>query len=188
MTEDPRRAIARPADFDDQRGWRSGHRRHVDVGVELIGRCLREVGNELEHLAGLLDWPDERAAEDRRVHRVQPVFERRHDAEVAAATAQAPEEVRILLVVRLQQSTVRGDDIRGEHVVACETEMAPDAAEPAAEREPASARVRHRARGRDESERPRLAIEVAEQRCRPRRARYVRRRRRARRASVPGRS
>ena len=43
------------------------------------------------------------AAEDRRADRMQPKFERRHDAEVAAAAAQRPEELRVLALARAHE-------------------------------------------------------------------------------------
>ena len=59
---------------------------------------------------------DEHAARDR-VQRVELELEARDDAEVAAAAADRPEEVRVALVVDLQDPAVGENDLGGEQVV-----------------------------------------------------------------------
>ena len=60
------------------------------------------------------------------------VLDRGDDAEVAAAAAQAPEEIGVLLLGRADEMTVGGDDIEGQCVVAGESEAPAEAAEAAA--------------------------------------------------------
>ena len=92
---------------------------------------------------------------------MQLEIERGRDAEIAAAAAQAPEQILVLLRAGGDEFAVGGHQVDGAHVVAGEAEAAAEAAEAAAEREPAHAGVRHRAgRGR-ETVRQRLAIERA---------------------------
>jgi hypothetical protein len=61
------------------------------------------------------------------------------DAEVAAAAAQRPEEVRVLVGRRADEAPVGGDQLAGEQVVAGEPVLALEPARAAAEREPGDA-------------------------------------------------
>jgi hypothetical protein len=72
---------------------------------------------------------------------VQPELELGHDAEVAAAAAQAPEQLRVARSVDLQPLAVGGHQLVGGNVVAREPQLPREPAHPAAEREPADARV-----------------------------------------------
>ena len=92
---------------------------------------------------------------------MQLEIERGGDAEIAAAAAQAPEELLVLLRAGGQEFSVRRDHVDGAHVVAGEAEAAAEPAEAAAQREPAHAGVRHRARGGRQPVRQRFAIERA---------------------------
>ena len=68
---------------------------------------------------------------------VQPQLEPRHDAEVAAAAADRPEEIGVRRGVDPQQLPVRGHDVRGEQRVDGHAEGAHEEADAAAERDPA---------------------------------------------------
>jgi hypothetical protein len=70
---------------------------------------------------------------------VQPEREGGHDAEVAAAAAQRPEQVGVLIGVRADLPAVGQHDLRLEQVVDREAEASREVAEPAAEREAADA-------------------------------------------------
>ena len=91
------------------------------------------------------------------------VFDRGDDAEISAAAAQAPQEVRVLLFRRAQEVAVRGDDVEGERIVAGEAEAPAEPAEAAAEREARGAGVRDDARGGRKSKRGAFMVELPEQ-------------------------
>ncbi len=94
---------------------------------------------------------------------MQAELEVRHDAEVAAAAADGPVEVRVLVGIRVQQAAVGGHDVHALHVVERKAEAPREPAEAAAEREAADAGVRDRAAGRDEALRHRLMVDLAEE-------------------------
>ena len=58
------------------------------------------------------------------LHRVQAELEIRHHAEVAAAAAHAPEQLRILFGAGVPQLPVRGDHVDGLEVVDGHAELA----------------------------------------------------------------
>ena len=84
---------------------------------------------------------DEHAA-DHRVDRMQPQVEPRRDAEVAAAAADRPEEVGLVLRVDLPHAAVRRDELGADEAVDREAVPANEVAHAAAERQPTDA---HRA-------------------------------------------
>src|SRR5262249_16043108 len=45
-------------------------------------------------------------------------LERRHDAEIAAATSQPPEQIRVLLGACFHEATIRSDEIGGDEIIA----------------------------------------------------------------------
>ena len=105
-----------------------GDRRHL-LGSGLGGR--HEAGDGLGRR-----WQDEHAARDR-VQRVELELEARDDAEVAAAAADRPEEVRVSLIVDLQDPAVGEDDLGGEQVVDRQALLADEIPDAAAGRQPA---------------------------------------------------
>ena len=68
---------------------------------------------------------------------MEPELEARDDAEVAAAAADRPEEVRVALVVDLQDPAVGEDDLGGEQVVDRQALLADEMPDAAAGRQPA---------------------------------------------------
>ena len=96
---------------------------------------------------------------------MQAEFEVRDDAEVAAAAAHAPEQIRILLGAGVPKLSVGGDHVHRLEVVDRHAESAREATEAAAGRQAAHAGVRHRAERRHESVRHALVIHLAEQRA-----------------------
>src|SRR5262245_57493137 len=66
-----------------------------DDGHELVRRARDEVAVEGEDLTGSRRGVQDEAGEDGRPDSVQLILERRDDAEVAAAAAEAPEEVGV---------------------------------------------------------------------------------------------
>ena len=82
--------------------------------------------------------------------------------EVAAAAAHAPEQIRVFLLARLEQSSVRGDDIHGDHIVAGQAVLADQPAHAAAEGQSGDAcGGDHAHRGR-QAEGLRFAVEFAD--------------------------
>ena len=110
--------------------------------AEEPGRVAGQRGQELavglEHLVGFLDRPERRAADDLR-DRVRLERELGHDAEVAAAAAQRPEEVGVLVGARGHRLPVREDDLGAEQVVDREAVRAREVSHPSAERQAADA-------------------------------------------------
>ena len=94
---------------------------------------------------------------------MEPELERRGDPEVRARAAQAPEELRVLVLARAHLPAVRGDEVDGEQAVDREPEGALQAAEPAAERQPGNAGVRHGADRAGERVLLRRVVELAEE-------------------------
>src|SRR3989304_2311073 len=87
------------------------------------------------------DWAD----------RVQAVLEPGDDAEVAAAAAQAPEQVRVLVLAGLDDLAVGEDDLRTDHAVDRVSQLALQPTGAAAQREPCDAGGGHATAGDGES-------------------------------------
>jgi hypothetical protein len=137
-------------------------RRDLPAGeaAELPWRVLDEVAVELEHGRGVVELVEERTAVNL-LDRVEPVLERRDDAEVPAAAPQRPEQVLVLAVARSHSAPVGGDDLGGDEVVAGKAEAAGQVAHSAAECEPADARRRDHPGGRREPVLVRRVVEDA---------------------------
>ena len=103
----------------------------VDSSSGARGRGSHEAGHRLrrrrqqEHAAG----------DGRQV--VEPVVEPRHHAEVAAAAADRPEEVGLVLGIDRPQPAVRRDDVGTDEVVDRQPELPDQVPDPAAGRDPA---------------------------------------------------
>ena len=95
------------------------------------------------------------------------------DPEVAAAAAQAPEEVGVLRLARLDELALGGDEVDGEQLVDRQPVLALQPADAAAERQAGDAGVGDDPARRREPERLGLAVELAPEHAglRPRRAR-----------------
>src|SRR5687768_16018902 len=78
---------------------------------------------------------------------MQPIDDGGDDANVAAATFQCPEQIRMLVGARRDQFTVRGDDVVGEGVVAGESVLSHEPTDTAAERQTGDSRRRDEAAG-----------------------------------------
>ena len=92
---------------------------------------------------------------------VQTILEGGHQAQIAAAAAQAPEQVGVVGGARRQQAAVGGDDVGRQEIVDDETALAHQPAETAPEREAGNPRRRDLTPGRGQAERLRLVIEIA---------------------------
>ena len=116
----------------DERHRRGGH--HVRDRRELLGRGLRlghEPGDRVD-----VGGEDQHAADDG-VDLVQAEPEPRRDAEVPAAAADRPEQVRLVLGVDATELAVRGHDVGGQQVVDRQAVLADEVAHAASERDPA---------------------------------------------------
>jgi hypothetical protein len=92
---------------------------------------------------------------------MEPILERRDDAEVAAPAPQRPEEIGVLRRAGLLELAVGRHHVGGDQVVDGEPVLAHQPAQAAAQRQPADPRVGDGAAGRGEPERLRLMIELA---------------------------
>ena len=84
---------------------RAGAVRRVDQPGEhrmLVRQRGREIAVEAQHLPGALERVRHEAAGDRGADRIEPVLERGCHAEIAAAAADGPEQVRMLLSAGLR--------------------------------------------------------------------------------------
>ena len=89
------------------------HRPHVQV----LGSLLRECAVFLKQRFRILEREHDEPAERLRPERMQLKLELGHDAEVAAAAAERPEEVGIFICAGPHVLAVSGDDFRGDEVV-----------------------------------------------------------------------
>ena len=129
--------------------------------AELIGSGEGKVAIEPQYVAGLINRI-EHAAAKHGTELMQAILERRDDAEIAAAAAHAPEQIRVLLLARLEQSAVRGDNVDGNHVVAGQAVLADQPAHATAKGQSGDTRGgdhTHRCR---QPEGLRLAVEFAD--------------------------
>jgi hypothetical protein len=98
-------------------GWQERQRRRQvepEERAQLVGCLADELAVERERLAGRADLVEDRAA-DHRADRVELELERGHYAEVPAAAAQRPEQVRVLRPAGGDEAAVGGDDV-GRHL------------------------------------------------------------------------
>ena len=131
------------------------------IRVPMSAREVRdEVAAEAQHLAPRSTTPEEEPEVDDRPDLVQPELERGHDAEVAAAAAECPEQVGVLVGRGAQDPPVGGHDLGREEVVDGQTGPAAEPADPAAEREPADAGVADEAADRGQPVRLRRGVDV----------------------------
>ena len=98
-----------------------------------------------QQLAAALGRMQQQAAEHLGPDGVQRELDRGHDAEVAAAAAQRPEQLGMLVGGRADLVAAGGDELDGEDVVAGEAVLALEPAGAAAEREARDAGARHAA-------------------------------------------
>src|SRR4029453_991619 len=92
---------------------------------------------------------------------MEAVCKRRHNAEISAATTQAPEQVRMLGVAPGQQLTIGGNHIGRKEGVAGKAIEAIEPAQAATQRKAGDARGRKQAPGGGQPEGLRLAVKVA---------------------------
>src|SRR3979490_2222934 len=92
-------------------------------------------------------------------------FQSRRHAEVAPSTAKPPEELGVLIRTGRHNPSAGSDDLGADEVVACQTELRGQVADPAAERETGHPGRADDAPGRDEAEGLRRRVEVEPRRA-----------------------
>ena len=101
-----------------------------------LGRVPDELPEEAQQVPGRVELVEEDPDVDV-VDRVQRELEGGDDPEVAAAAAQRPEQLRVLLPAGHPDLSVGGDHVRGDQVVHSEAVAAVQVADPAAQGQPA---------------------------------------------------
>jgi len=138
----------------DERQRRGGH--HARDRRELVRRVLGRGDEPDDHLGR---GRQQQHPADDRAELVQTELEPGRDAEVAAAAADRPEQVRMRLGIDAQEPTVRGHDLGREQVVDREAVLADEVADAAAQRDPAdSDRARIAESGREPVRRGRRRV------------------------------
>ncbi len=147
-------------------------------GHEGRGRCVhggrgdgthraRQLRDDVPHqsqgLAAAVLLPEEQPELHDRPDLVQPELERGHHTEVAAASADRPEQLRVLVGVGVQQAAVGDDHVRREQVVHGQTAEPGEPAHPAAQGEPADAGVTDQPHGDGEPVRLGRGVDVGHQ-------------------------
>ena len=122
--------------------------------------CAMNSSYEAHDLGGLLERPEGRAG-DHGADRVQPEPERSDDAEVAAAAAESPQQVGVLLLACLDHAAVGQDHVRLEQVVDREAAPAGQVAQPAAKGQAADSGGGDDPAGGGHPERVRCVVDVA---------------------------
>src|SRR3984893_8622221 len=92
---------------------------------------------------------------------MNPIHERVHDAKIAAAATQTPEELRVPIRAGGQKLTVGRDDIRREQVVAAETVLSHQPTEAAAQGQPGDASSRDDPAGAGQAKGLRFSVVLA---------------------------
>lgn len=110
-----------------------------EEGVQLAGRVREEIAVGGEDFGAEFDGPEGGAGDDR-AHFVQPEQERGDDAEVAAATADRPVQVGVLVGARAYALPVRQDELGLQQVVDGQPALAGEVPDAAAESEASDAR------------------------------------------------
>ena len=106
---------------------------------ELRRRGVHDVAEARQHLGGPLELEERDAAEHLGRQRMERELERRHDAEGAAAAAQRPQQVGVLVGGRAHDRAVPRHQLGGEQVVAGQAVLALQPARAAAQRQPGDA-------------------------------------------------
>jgi hypothetical protein len=115
-----------------ERRWRCDH--NVRDRRKLVRRLVGDGHERPDHFGR--GRQDQHPAHDR-WQLVQAELESRRDAEVAAAAADRPEQIRMRFVVGMQHFAVRGHDLGGEQVVDGQPVKAGEEADASTERETA---------------------------------------------------
>ena len=148
--------VGRHHDRERAAAGERGHvrdRREVDdrrPRHQLVGQRRQQRAPRPQHLGRALDR-EEHGAGVQLVDGIDLELDRGHDAEVAAAAAQRPEQVGVVLGVGAHEAAVGGDDLERGDGVGLQAELARQPADAAAERVPGDPDVRRRAVQRGEA-------------------------------------
>ena len=147
-----------------------------DPAAQLFGQRRQQFPVPAHHLGGIGDVVEHRAADDRAVLAdvVAAERERGDDAEVPAAAAQRPEQVRMGVLARGHERAVGEHHVRGEQVIDGQAETARQVADPPAQGQPGHPgggqeprRRRHPERHRSRGPHPPTCIRRPRARCAP---------------------
>nr|WP_239640384.1 hypothetical protein [Halogeometricum pallidum] len=129
------------------------------------GDLVRGIGDELavggHHLGRIVERTDKQAREHLGTDLVEVELEGRDDTEVAAAP-EPPEEVGVLVLAGVDETTVGRDHVRPAEIVGGQTVSTGEPAETPAERQAGDSRRRIVSDGRGEAERLCLVVELCE--------------------------
>ena len=137
--------------------------REAEGEEQLIGPVLCEVAPQSSELAGPVDRMLHGPERDRMVERVEPELEGRDDAVVRARSADAPEQVGVLVLGRVHEPAVGGDELDREQVVERQPELPHQPSHPAAQRQAGDPGVRDDPDRADQAEALSSVVEVAEE-------------------------
>ena len=129
--------------------------------AQLVGRLVREVAVEGEQLGRRLECVHDGAAKHGR-DRIGAELERGDHPEVAAATANRPEQVGVFVGARRHDVSRGEHDLGGDEIVDRHPVAAHQPGEPAAQRQPRDAGAGDHAAGRGEPEDAVRAVELAD--------------------------
>ena len=132
--------------------------------VQRVVRGRRQLAPAAQHRSGLVPAEGDHAGRDLGV-RVQAGAQLRHDAEVPAASAQAPEQLGLVLRIGGDHSAVGQHDLGRQHVVDTEADQADQCPVPAAEGQPGEADRAHGAHRRGVPVRAHRVQDVADGRA-----------------------
>jgi hypothetical protein len=151
-----------------ERGRRGVQAGHDDV--QLPRQSRDDLPGQAQHVGSLLQSPEQQAQLHDRPHLVQAELEFGDHAEVAAAAADRPEQVRVLLRCSPLDPPVRGDHLGRGEVVDAQPGLAGQPPHAATEREPADTGVTDMAGGHRQAVRLRGGVQAGQQRtpARPR--------------------
>ena len=119
-----------------------GRAQETGVCGKLLRRRRHEVSIELQDFASAIAREEDHSAEHG-VDGLQLILEGRHDAEISAAAAQGPEQVRVFIGAGADEFAVGGHDLEGSNVVDGEAVLSDQPAGAAAERQARDPSVRN---------------------------------------------
>ena len=141
-------------------GRARGYLLQADECPKLLRRLRQELAIALHDGARVLLVPGDRSGEHH-LHRMQLEQEARDDAEVAAAAAQRPQQVGVLLLAGGDEAAIGKHDIGLEQIVDGQAVFARQVAMPAAQRQARNAGGRNDARRDGQTEGMGSVVDVA---------------------------
>src|SRR5829696_2094816 len=127
----------------------------------LVGKRFGPFAVEPQHIAGALERVSDKTARDLRAYGMQLIFELRRHAEIAAAAAYGPEQIRFVVLAGPYRVALGGDELERHQIVERKTVLPHQPTQTAAEGEPCNSGARHDTPGNCQAVSLRLAIEFA---------------------------